>query len=439
MSTDSTELTFIRCPSCRSLVPAVSPRCRMCGAVLDAGKADAAGEKDNNKKVPARVRQQTVQVSDRDVNEAKHIFAEPEPSKNREVAEASNQSKAAYQPESFVPSYQEEDAEIEELLQSASSQESRPTGSKVEDSIVNENDFTDYGDPLGAFIEEVPVEDSINEAIAKEEGDPSNGNGYHMDPFSEPDVENVEAQPSQAEDSFDYTPSPESQKPAEVTPPVPVNEPRSRVVIESGQRRSAVPRGAGQKSGLSFGRGRTEPAPVKEPSPAVAAQASQVEKAPPAVQPSSPVTNPVAARKVADKGEPSEVEAAESSASSRPVVASPKPASDSVKGRLNGWLVSYSDPKGVANELREGKFFVSRSSLKGSDLILDDDSISTPHALFAVNASDGLRVQDLMSDRGVFVRRRTGEAYQRVLESTKLEHGDWVRFGDVEFLVAIIS
>ena len=34
---DSTELTFVRCPNCRSLVPAVSTRCRMCGAPLDLG------------------------------------------------------------------------------------------------------------------------------------------------------------------------------------------------------------------------------------------------------------------------------------------------------------------------------------------------------------------------------------------------------------------
>ena len=40
MATDSTELTFVRCPSCRSLVPAVSTRCRMCGATLDATAAD---------------------------------------------------------------------------------------------------------------------------------------------------------------------------------------------------------------------------------------------------------------------------------------------------------------------------------------------------------------------------------------------------------------
>lgn len=31
MSSEDTELTFVRCPSCRSLVPAVATRCRMCG------------------------------------------------------------------------------------------------------------------------------------------------------------------------------------------------------------------------------------------------------------------------------------------------------------------------------------------------------------------------------------------------------------------------
>ena len=37
----SDELTFVRCPSCRSLVPAVSTRCRMCGAPLADNRAIA--------------------------------------------------------------------------------------------------------------------------------------------------------------------------------------------------------------------------------------------------------------------------------------------------------------------------------------------------------------------------------------------------------------
>jgi hypothetical protein len=110
-----------------------------------------------------------------------------------------------------------------------------------------------------------------------------------------------------------------------------------------------------------------------------------------------------------------------------------------VAGRLFGWLVHYAEPDGVATELREGKFFVTASSLKATDLIVDEPSISTPHALIVVSTEIGLQVQDLMSDRGVFVRRRGADSYQREYEVVSVEHGDWVRFGDVEYLVSLIA
>jgi hypothetical protein len=101
--------------------------------------------------------------------------------------------------------------------------------------------------------------------------------------------------------------------------------------------------------------------------------------------------------------------------------------------------VSYSDPDGNATELREGKFFVTASSLKQSDLIIEDSSISTPHALISVSVEGGMQVQDLMSDRGVFVRRRGDDTYRREADVARVEHGDWLRFGDVEFLVSLIA
>ena len=58
MSTDSTELTFVRCPSCKSLVPAVSTRCRMCGASLDSSVQSEEKEPPANK--ASRVRQRTM-------------------------------------------------------------------------------------------------------------------------------------------------------------------------------------------------------------------------------------------------------------------------------------------------------------------------------------------------------------------------------------------
>lgn len=108
-------------------------------------------------------------------------------------------------------------------------------------------------------------------------------------------------------------------------------------------------------------------------------------------------------------------------------------------GKLVGWLVSYADPKGEASELREGRFFVSGSSLKSSDFVISDPTVSTPHALVAAGLQDGLRIQDLMSDRGVWFRRKGQDSFQRVNDSIKLDHGDMVRFGEVEFLVCLVG
>ena len=50
----------------------------------------------------------------------------------------------------------------------------------------------------------------------------------------------------------------------------------------------------------------------------------------------------------------------------------------------------------------------------------------------------GVDLQDLMSDRGVFIRTQDHGAYTRVEERISLGHGDWVRIGDVEFLVVLV-
>jgi pSer/pThr/pTyr-binding forkhead associated (FHA) protein len=105
---------------------------------------------------------------------------------------------------------------------------------------------------------------------------------------------------------------------------------------------------------------------------------------------------------------------------------------------LFGWLVSYENPDGRAIELREGKFFVTGNSIKATDLVIEDASISTPHALMSVSGEGGFKVQDLMSERGLFVRSREGGQYRREEGTVEIKHGDWLRFGDVEFLVTIV-
>jgi hypothetical protein len=106
-------------------------------------------------------------------------------------------------------------------------------------------------------------------------------------------------------------------------------------------------------------------------------------------------------------------------------------------GRLFGWLVSYENQDGRAIELRAGRFFVTGTSIRGTDLIIEDHSISTPHALMSIT-ENGLQLQDLMSERGTFVRPQGEAQYRREDGVIEVQHGDWVRFGDVEFLVTVV-
>jgi hypothetical protein len=44
-----------------------------------------------------------------------------------------------------------------------------------------------------------------------------------------------------------------------------------------------------------------------------------------------------------------------------------------------------------------------------------------------------------MSDRGVWVKRKGQEGFQRVTDAVKIEHGDWLRLGEIEFMVCLIT
>lgn len=70
MAVDETELSFIRCPNCRSLVPAVATRCRMCGFILKGAEESASDER------PSRVRQRTVFVPSDEIPEVEDDIVE---------------------------------------------------------------------------------------------------------------------------------------------------------------------------------------------------------------------------------------------------------------------------------------------------------------------------------------------------------------------------
>lgn len=394
MATDSTELTFVRCPSCRSLVPAVSTRCRMCGATLDSAAATEEGDKERKS---GRVRQRTMSAPD------------------SELSATAGQVR----------------------------EEAAPPAPPAPEKSAASFEAADVDDPLGDYLDamdEVPaVKPNAAAAAPKsmEAPRPPAPPQRSAPPPARPPAPPVESRPTASadidlEDELDLDPE-----------PLPEASDRPKVVVESGGRR---PFGQGKPGGLSFSRPREEHKPAGRPT---APPPPPQPKAPPVAERAEPVQREAQPKRTESRPE-SKREERPREMSSQPAPA-PRPApqpqraveaprrAENVSGRLYGWLVSYADPDGKSIELREGKFFVAGSSLKENDLIIDDKSISTPHALVSVGGETGLRIQDLMSDRGVFLRHGESGAYQRREEPCTVEHGDWVRFGDVEFLVCLIA
>lgn len=410
MASETSDLTFVRCPSCRSLVPASASRCRICNNPLDGlGK-----EEPDQAKSGGRVRQKT-------------ITASPQ--------------------------------EVEAVLQAAQSAASKPppqqpVAASPQAAAAEQDDF----DPLGAYLHEiesgVAPEPQVETKPASSVPSPLDDDDdlFDLDIFDEPISEPAPAAARAAE--------PVAAAPVREAPPVVRAEPEppveARPKPDAPPQRQAPPaperpresrppqpqQNGGQPGTRSFGGGeqrRQEPPaqrqeqrpPKQNQNQNQGFQAKQNQQQPQQRREERKPDRP-------PRQDPPrrEQEARRDAEHDRPPVAGPK-TGKMRPGRLFGWLVSYENPDGRAIELREGKFFVTSSSIKGSDLILEDPSISTPHALMSISDA-GLLVQDLMSDYGVFVRAGDDGSYRREDGVIRVSHGDWLKFGDVEFLVIIV-
>jgi hypothetical protein len=110
--------------------------------------------------------------------------------------------------------------------------------------------------------------------------------------------------------------------------------------------------------------------------------------------------------------------------------------------RLVGWLVSYGlSDLGAAYEIRAGRTFVSTKDGAGDRTIqLDDSSIASPHLAIRATQKHRVKVQDIFSDRGTFVRRSDSHDEQKIEGPVEVGHGDWIRIGDsVRFQVCLID
>ncbi len=373
MSTDSSELTFVRCPSCRSLVPAASSRCKMCGASLDVSAQPDQSEEERKKS--GRVRQHTM-TQDTKTQSSSELNA------SSEDLDGQSDSIEDLDDDPFdIFDMDEED----ESMTDDSVKEDPMTASATEESVADAEE-----NPLSSFLPEDDLNDSTQEKdIQSVKPIASNGQPNH----------------GQANNGQ------QSAEPKEAFKP--------KVTIESGARP------AGKPSGLSFSKPKNE-------------NTEQTKN-----RPSNERT--IQARQAATERKPFE-ENVSKNQSNETVQQRPQTQQKGenqkmtfVKDRLFGWFVSYDNAEGSAIELREGRFFISGSLLKPNDMVIPDRGLSTPHVLASVSSSGGLRIQDLMSESGLFVRKKNAGTYTKEETSVQLEHGDWVKFGEIEFLVALIS
>lgn len=439
MSTDSTELTFVRCPSCRSLVPAVSTRCRMCGAAID---AQAKEVNEPEPPSPRRARTSTVVQPPTEFVNATEAVRAAESAKSAVVTDAPKES--GYDDFDPLKDYLDSPTASDEVPE-----QTAPT--RLEPAPVQTKQMEEPTAP----VEQTRMSQDVDDEFDIFGGDDDDDDW--LSDIADPKPAVAAKNERKTEDAV---PTPVIEKKPEMPakPAVPsstlVNGGRSesksatretpRVVVESGHRQ-------GKPSGLSFGKGRnSEDAPHKRPQ----------HEARPEPRREKPVVHEHPARhQAADRQQPERRHEPRAHHEPRRDTQTPKPIQpqqqrapqrderhrekpriqpqEGVESRLAGWFVSFSTAMRSSLELREGKFFVSGASLKPNDVVLDDSSISTPHAMITVE-SGRLLVQDLMSETGVYRRREGEQDFSQINETFELTHGDWIRFGQVEFLVILI-
>lgn len=494
MSTDSTELTFVRCPSCRSLVPGISTRCRMCGATLEA--APPSDESEQEPRKSGRVRQRTMSDSNGEVEtalEQARNDAPPPQSATNMIPASSGAPFVEPVEEDPLSAYMEDLDTLEDEDASIGADGTKTQNSDLggsapafgddgdeEDSdepgkeiSALDSEDTDLDDPLAAYTQPVvaaepvkptPKEEAPSPRVVIESGQRKPGSQNNLSfggrkESGDPTAVRLEGSRNEAE-------KPKAQPPRGFTARADVPEPKAKVENRPPQQPQQPPKQqqGGQGNNNAQGnqprqgqqsnqqrqapnqpsanrpQGGNQERRAQQPQPPREEARQQPPKANP--KPESQSRPQMEAKEVRHSNEPKEERHQPQPTQQKPI--HPSPSKSAIReegraGRLFGWLVNYADPNGSAIEIREGKFFVSGKSVKPSDLVIDDQTISSPHALLTVGPATGVVVQDLMSERGVHVRRKGMDTYKREEESVAVTHGDWLRFGDVEFLVSLIA
>ena len=385
MSTEETELTFIRCPSCRSLVPAVANRCRMCGFIFE----DSAGASVAPTPPPP---EEPIVAPMVEASEPPPPEPEPEPELEPEPSFADEPEPDSPPTERMKrPTVYSEVVENTEPLSFSPSRLKSTSEEEVRSFISPEEPLTtsDHNEVDVAISEPV-----VDEPVVR----PSE--------LSDPVVaEPILAEPvTQVEEPVMKVEEP-------VVEPTPV--PQVTLPIES------IPIVEAPTTVVNLEEQAHEPEVVSSPEP------QHVEIS----QPPKESTMENRGDSFSQTDMSNGVDTIQSSA----VQVNPEHS-----GHLVGWLVNFSqNEKGAGLEIRSGRFFIGNQRLRDGDIVISDSAVSTPHCL--VQATRGsFQVQDLMSEQGTFVKRRGTDSFVSVVNPIKLAHGDILRLGSYEVTVILI-
>lgn len=385
MSTQNSEISFINCPSCGSLVASVASRCRMCGFILSKSEAKSADNEAKNLQ-PPRVRQRTLSVTKGDLEEVK----------KNEIKESNDNQKFKL----GFANKNDNQIEVEKEQNKSTSDEFKNLS--IEQPIENKSNNT-----INRFVNFNEDRSKTNEpsrVVQNEVGQPLNKKKKRKKKkkldLSRSNLNR--SMPASIEDQKNL--SPISNNVNQASDIFRINQEEVSYLKEEKDSEPKIEISEIKISDNSFPFFEVKSEPIKE------------EKMP-EVEISMPIVeNKVLSKDTNTKGLDFKLN----------------------EGRLFGWFVNFStDPKGVTNEIRTGKYFIGKQRLRSSDLIISHESISTPHCL--VSAVDGvLFLQDLMSENGVFIRRKDRSDWVSMQEKTKIEHGDWIKLGDYEVMVVLI-
>ena len=370
MSVEETELTFIRCPSCRSLVPSVAARCRMCGHYFE-NDSDSSLRESFDSKRKSRVRQRTISINREEVEEFSRQFTSDIAASQSDILDRSDKtSDMLNTEEDFQHVVKEEQTSFMPLAESVVEQEIdteiQREGSReiIEETVESGGELVEKSTEIPAASE---VETSQNEIDAQA--------SFLFDTSSIDRV--LEGKEKEVFTPQDLRKEDEREQPEQ-----------DRVQSEFIEENISEPLSVTEKDGCAE-------VIVEE---SIQQSVSEQE----------------------DEVKPIQIFGKE-------------------EGFLIGWFVfNLEDNKRESVEIRSGKYFLGQQALRESDLVIPHSSLSSPHCLMAASFSDGVKIQDIMSENGTYLRRSGSDEFIQMKGSFIPMHGDVIKFGSCEAILCLI-